>query len=72
MKDYGIQGSNGSMFDKLIYIQNDNTQNYSFFLILIKRFHTELNESTNQNLLKSLKLLCQRIRKHIIQLGGLA
>ena len=39
------------MADKLMYIFNDNTQNYPFcrLQLLVKRLDTQLNEPTNQN-----------------------
>ena len=40
------------MADKLMYIPNDDTQNYLFCrlkLMVIKRLNTQLNESNNQN-----------------------
>ncbi len=53
------------MADKLMYITNDDTQNYNFRKknLQLKRLNTKLNESTNQTSLKSLKLLSQRIGK---------
>ena len=54
------------MIDKLMYIPNDDTQNYPFCrlqLKLLKLLNTQLNEPTNQNSIKSSKLLHNRIRK---------
>ena len=54
------------MADKLMYISNDDKQNYplSRLKLVVKHLNTQLNEPTNQNSLKSPKLLSQRIRKH--------
>ena len=44
------------MADKLMYIPNDDSQNYPFCrskLVLLKRLNTQPYESTNQNSLKS-------------------
>ena len=43
-----------TMSDKLIYIPNDNTQNYPFFRLqlVVEKLNTQLNELTNQNLVK--------------------
>ena len=55
------------MADKLMYIPNKETQNCTFvdYNYWLKRLDTitQLNEPTNQNLIKALKLLSQRIRK---------
>ena len=53
------------MGDKLIYIPNDDTQNYSFCILqlVIKRLDTQFNESTNQNSLKVSKYISERKRK---------
>ena len=40
------------MADKLMYIPNDDAQNYHFC-----RLHTQLNEPTKQNLTKVLKVV---------------
>ena len=47
------------MADKLMYISNDATQNYSFWRLklVLKRFDTELNEPTNQYLIKVSKVV---------------
>ena len=39
------------MADKLVYIFNDDTQNYPFCRLhnWLKRFDTQLNEPTNEN-----------------------
>ncbi len=49
------------MADKLMYNSNDDTQNYPFgkLILVVEPFE----HSTNQNLLKSQKLLDKRIRK---------
>ena len=54
------------MADKLMCIQNNDKQNYplSRLKLVVKHLNTQLNEPTNQNSLKSPKLLSQRIRKH--------
>ena len=49
------------MADKLMYISNDNTQNYPF--CRVKLVVETLEQSTNHNSLKSPKLLSQRIKK---------
>ena len=53
------------MGDKLIYIPNDDTQNYSLCILqlVMKRLDTQFNESTNQNSLKVSKYLSERKRK---------
>ncbi len=53
------------MVNKLIFIPNDDTQNFPFcrLIFVAETFNTQFNEATNQNLLKSKKLLRQRIRK---------
>ncbi len=52
------------MANKLMYILNDNTQNYLFCSLKLVaetfELNTQLNESTNQNS----RLLSQLIRKH--------
>ena len=48
------------MADKMMYILNDDTQIYPLCRL---KLNTQLNERTNQNSLKSPKLLSQRIRK---------
>ena len=42
------------MYDKLIYIPNDDTQNYPFYRLqlMVEKLDTQLNELTNQNSLK--------------------
>ena len=42
---------------KVIYILNDNTQNYPLRKFWWRRLDTQLNESTNQNLMKVLKVV---------------
>ena len=38
------------MTDKLMYIPDDNTQNYSFRLqLVVETLETQLNETLNQN-----------------------
>ena len=41
------------MADKLIYIPNDDTQNYHFYRLqlVVKGLDTQLNKPSNQNLL---------------------
>ena len=54
------------MADKLMYIPNDDTQNYSFRslqLKWLKKLDTQLNEPTNQDLIK--------VSKVILKLWGL-
>ena len=56
------------MADKLMYIPNDDKQNhpsedYNYWL---KRFDAQVNESTNQNTIKSPKLFSQRIEKESV------
>ena len=60
------------MADKLMYIPNDDTQNYTFrrLNLLVETFKTQLNEPTNQSPLKSPKLLSQRIRKRYYKYLG--
>ena len=43
------------MADKLMYISNDDTQNYPFYRLklVVESFETEFNEPTNQNSPKS-------------------
>ena len=50
--------------DKLMYIPNDDTQNYPYhrLQLMVEILDTQLNEPTNQNSLKSRKLLSQIIR----------
>ena len=58
------------MADKLIYIPNDDTQNYPFSkLKLWLKVWTQNNDPTNQNSLKPPKFLSQRIRKHYETFG---
>ena len=56
------------MTDKLMYIPNDDTQNYHFceLQFVVKTFE----RSTNQNSPKSSKLLSQRIRKRYCKTLG--
>ena len=62
------QGSKGgkTMIDKLMYIHNDDTQNYSF---LLKSLSSKLNQPTNENSIES----CQsnELENVIIKLWGL-
>ena len=44
------------MADKLMYIHNDYTRNYPFCRLKLLRLNTQLNETNNQNSLKSPKL----------------
>ena len=56
----------------LMYISNDDTQNYPFLQNeWLKRLNIQPNKTTNQNSLKSPKLLSQRISNVIIKLFGL-
>ena len=50
---------------KFMYIPNDSAQNYPFFRLklMVESLDTKLNEQTNQNSIKSLKLLRKQIRK---------
>ena len=60
------------MADTVMYIPNDETQNYPFYklqLVIVKRLDTQFNKSTNQ--LKFPKLLNQQIRKRYLNLWGL-
>ena len=54
------------MADNLLNNPNNNTQNCPSVdkNEWSRRVNTQLNETTNQNSLKSTKLLSQRIRKH--------
>ena len=60
--------------DKLMYIPNDITQKYPFFILtlLVEAFKIQRNEPTNKNLVKTLKLMSQQIRKRFKKLWGLA
>ena len=54
------------MIEKLVYIPNVETQNYPFrrLQLVIKRLDTQLNETTNHNLIKdNPKMLSQQISK---------
>ena len=52
------------MADKLIYIPNNDTQNYSFYsLQCLQRLYTQLNIPTNHNSIKIPKAVKQRITK---------
>ena len=44
------------MADKLMYIPNDNTPSVDYYYWL-KRLDTQLNEPTNQNLIKVAKVV---------------
>ena len=59
------------MAEKLLHIPNDETQNYTFCRskLVVETFETLLNELTNQNSLKSPKLLGQRTRKRYCPLS---
>ena len=58
------------MADKLMYIPNDDTQNYPFCKLL-KHLKTQLNESTNKNSMKANKVVeNQRIRKRYCKTLG--
>ena len=54
-----------TLIEKLVYIQNYNTQNYHFCRLhfVVKLLDTQLNEAINQNSIKFPKLLNQRMRK---------
>ena len=60
LKSQFIQGTerNKTMDDKLMYIPNDDTQIYPNvdYNQWLKQFDTQLNESTNQNLIKVFKV----------------
>ena len=62
-----IKGSKGirQWQNKLMYIPIDNKHDYPFcrLKLVVVTFEYSFNESTNQNSLKSPKLLMQRIRK---------
>ena len=62
-----------TMADKLLYIPNNDAQNHIYldYCYWLKRLDTQVNEPTKQNLIKSPKLLGQRIRKRYYQLWGL-
>ena len=47
------------MVDKLMYIHNDDTQNYPFFRLqlVVETSVTELNKTTNQNSIKDPKVV---------------
>ena len=51
-----------TMTDKLMNISNDNTQIFSFFITIVKRLDTVLNETTNQNSIKSSRWFSLRKR----------
>ena len=55
-----------------MYIPSDDTQNYPFcrLKLLVETFNTEMNESANQKLLKSPRLLSQPIRKRCYKTLG--
>ena len=57
-----------TMADKLMYIPNDDSQNYPIckLKLVVETLNTELNKSTNQKSLKSPKLLSQRIEESVI------
>ena len=48
-----------TMADKLMYISNDDTQNYPFYRLqlVLKHLYTKLNEPTIQNLIKVPKVV---------------
>ena len=60
------------MADKLMYIPNDDTQNYSLrrLQLMVEMFKHILNESTNQNSVKAAKLVSQRIGKRYCKTLG--
>ena len=60
------------MADKLMYIPNDDTQNYHFCRLqsVIKTFGSQLNESTNQNSIKVPKV-DKLMNKKTLSLSGL-
>ena len=53
------------MADKLMYILNDEKQNYPFsrLQLVSKRLNIQLNKPTNQNPLKVLKVVEPNIKK---------
>ena len=53
------------MADKLMYILNDDTQNYPFLRLQIvsKGLNIQLNETTNHNILKDPKVVEATIKK---------
>ena len=58
-----------TMTDKLMYIFNVKTQNYSFYKIQIvvkKRSDTQLNKATNQNSLKVPKVVGPTNKKTLL------
>ena len=61
-----------TMADNLMYISNNDTQNYLFLDCnwLLKRLGTQLNETTNQNSTIVPKVVKQRIRKRYYKLYG--
>ena len=56
------------MADKLMYIPNNDTQNYLLCRFQLRRLDTQLNEPTGQIQQKSPKLLSQR-KLYCITLG---
>ena len=53
-----------------MYIPNDNTQNYPFCILQLKRLDTKLNETTNQNLIKVPKVVEQTNKKKLLKKLG--
>ena len=54
------------MADNLMYISNDDTQNFPFcrLQLEVETFGHSINESTNQNSIQVSKLLGQQIKQH--------
>ena len=59
------------MADKLMYIPNDDTQNYPFYRLLLMVETFKLINQPIKILLKSLNRFSQRIRKRHYKLWGL-
>ena len=59
------------MADKLMCNLDDDAQNKSFsrLQLMVKRLYTQLNEPTNQNSIRSPKLVSQKIKHYNKTLG---
>ncbi len=45
------------MADKLLYIPNDDTQNYPYYRLILERLNAQLHKPTNQNSVKIPKFI---------------